>query len=366
MKTPARRILFRFIVVCVFLSPLVLSSCCNLSFNNTKTYGTIMVDHPEVFTRERLVTRRHAETQWLEGKLEGGYQYTTQGFREVKEFSGFVGKLKASVDPLSGALTTAQTNKQISDTQRQQQQAEWDHQEARLEHRKAMLELRKEIDKLKNPSDDEDPEKTTTKADDDTNDDDTDDTTKDDTNEATEETIDDLKSGMAELRTAMAALPSAAGLTKSDAQLSSIDKVRDEKAYLPGHGQRHAPGNRAGRCPRPDGITRFTPLNSTPPWRRGDHSQTFAKVKLTLMGDLLKALDDPKNDKVKETYFINLFDKWLTWFEKELDKEAIAFQYRLRFGLLSQQELISMQSKIARIFSSQDETDKTVESFINE
>lgn len=86
--------------------------------------GEIVVDRPEVFTRERLVTRRVRETQFLEGKLNAPFVNTVQGYNDVREFSGFMAKFQATFDPLKGALDVAQGTKTLADIQRSEQMAE--------------------------------------------------------------------------------------------------------------------------------------------------------------------------------------------------------------------------------------------------
>jgi hypothetical protein len=84
--------------------------------------GTIFVDRPEVFTRQRLINRRLAEQRWLENQLDKDADFTLQGYRDVREFTGFALALKGQFDPFSGAqaeslLPDAQRNPQIGQLQ---------------------------------------------------------------------------------------------------------------------------------------------------------------------------------------------------------------------------------------------------------
>lgn len=65
--------------------------------------GKIYIDRPEVFTRERLINRRLGEQAWLEKQLESDAEFTLQGSRDVREFTGFALALKGEFDPLGGA-----------------------------------------------------------------------------------------------------------------------------------------------------------------------------------------------------------------------------------------------------------------------
>src|SRR5260221_1722443 len=76
----------------------LLTSCCNHPHS-----GRIYLDHPEVFTRERLVNRRLAELQWLEKELDRPVASTFQGAREQRSFSGFSAQVDAQFDQLSAA-----------------------------------------------------------------------------------------------------------------------------------------------------------------------------------------------------------------------------------------------------------------------
>src|SRR5438128_8129160 len=79
---------------------LVLSGC---GTTQNPDAGKIYVDRPEVFTRQRLINRRLAEQKWLENQLEKDADFSLQGYRDVREFTGFALALKGQFDPQSGA-----------------------------------------------------------------------------------------------------------------------------------------------------------------------------------------------------------------------------------------------------------------------
>ena len=97
------------------------AGCCT----DGKPSGHIYVDQPAVFTRERLVDRRLADLQWLEGKLSNTPTASTlQGGRTQTQFTGISGQLTAQFDPLAAAgavgnLATAQSTQGAAQLQNQ-------------------------------------------------------------------------------------------------------------------------------------------------------------------------------------------------------------------------------------------------------
>src|SRR5688572_12287028 len=49
-----------------------------------ESYGTVYVGHPQVYTRERLVTARQKEVQFLNSELERPVEFTFQGARDTR------------------------------------------------------------------------------------------------------------------------------------------------------------------------------------------------------------------------------------------------------------------------------------------
>jgi hypothetical protein len=104
--------------------PLLLLVALWLAGCSSTPSGHIYVDHPEVFTRERLVDRRLADLQWLESKLNQQINPTFQGGRSQSQFTGFTGQLTAQFDPLAAAgaagnLQTVQSAQQATQLQNQ-------------------------------------------------------------------------------------------------------------------------------------------------------------------------------------------------------------------------------------------------------
>ena len=84
--------------------------------------GAIYIDRPEVFTRERLINRRLEEQSWLQKQLKNDAEFSLQGSRDVREFTGFALALKGQFDPLGGAqaeslLTDVKRNSRIGELQ---------------------------------------------------------------------------------------------------------------------------------------------------------------------------------------------------------------------------------------------------------
>ena len=93
-----------------------------LLFSGCKEFGVIYVDRPEVFTRERLINRRLEEQSWLQKQLKNEAEFSLQGSRDVREFTGFALALKGQFDPLGGAqaesaLTDVTRNSRIGELQ---------------------------------------------------------------------------------------------------------------------------------------------------------------------------------------------------------------------------------------------------------
>jgi len=108
----------------------------------SKSRGKIIVDSPEVFTRERLVRQRLREKNWLEKKLDKDeYQFGFQGYRDVRIFSGMVAGLRGKYDPLGGKLTAERLELETADTKRQGELAE-------IQHRLNKLKLEQQIANL--------------------------------------------------------------------------------------------------------------------------------------------------------------------------------------------------------------------------
>jgi hypothetical protein len=108
----------------VVLVPLAALSGC--FFHQGAPSGTILVGHPEVFTRQRLVNRRLTEQQWLEEQLRTNTPTASvlQGYRDVREFSGIYSKTGVTVDPTGGAVSAAQSQLALQNLKNQTEVAE--------------------------------------------------------------------------------------------------------------------------------------------------------------------------------------------------------------------------------------------------
>ncbi len=67
----------------------------------------IYVDHPEVFTRERMLTARNREQYWLEKQLALDAEAGIQGLRQLTKFQGTFVEAAASVGPSSSEETAS-------------------------------------------------------------------------------------------------------------------------------------------------------------------------------------------------------------------------------------------------------------------
>jgi hypothetical protein len=110
---------------------------------------TISVDRAEVFTRERLISRRFTEQQWLESKLTPEHMETLEfgqsGLRDTRRFSAVLTSLGAEFSPLGGALT--QDQGQLTLDQLRNQRLSNDIQRVQLEQQ--LAELRRQIEQGK-------------------------------------------------------------------------------------------------------------------------------------------------------------------------------------------------------------------------
>jgi len=99
------RIGFILIIACYS----VFTLACNHQtvIRRPSTSDSICIDRPEVFSRERLLTRRIAEQRWLEAQLDNYTGTGIQGMHDVREFQKFAASLNLQFNPLAGALEAA-------------------------------------------------------------------------------------------------------------------------------------------------------------------------------------------------------------------------------------------------------------------
>src|SRR3954469_10582007 len=100
---PGRHFCDYFHSIFVLLACALLSGCQSSPGPSARIY----LDHPEVFTRERLVNRRLDDLKWLDGELNRSVTSTFQGARSQSQFTGFTGQLSAQFDPLGAAGASA-------------------------------------------------------------------------------------------------------------------------------------------------------------------------------------------------------------------------------------------------------------------
>ena len=225
----SQRKLLRLIAYMVVAS--VLLSLCGCMPSPDRT---IFIDRPEVFTRERLLSRRVEEQQFLEDKLDDPVPATGyHGLREIREFAGLYGKLGIRFDPLQGKIDTARAETVL-------QQAKTNQQIGALQTELSVMQLRQQIRELQqkieagqyHPPEPNIVRQDTAAA-----------VTNDqlqaelkklekDLSAKTEDAIAKLKvDSIFQKTSGVAPLPSAAEPNKTKAVIHPIDRLRDEQAY---------------------------------------------------------------------------------------------------------------------------------------
>src|SRR5581483_4637841 len=91
--------------------------------------GHIYVDHPEAFTRERLLNRRLDEQAWLEAQLKENAPFSLQGSIDTRDLVGMAAAVSGNFDPLGGAqaqsaLQNVQNSSRVQDLQQELQIAQ--------------------------------------------------------------------------------------------------------------------------------------------------------------------------------------------------------------------------------------------------
>ena len=200
------------------LACLIMNSTYLIGCSSSPQKEQILVDRPEAFTRERLVSRRHGELEWLRGKLKSEEFHQSFGaHRTTKQFAGLLGSVKATIDPLQGALDAVEKNNDIHEAERKDELA-------RLEHKKKVLQLKKDIKKLKNSDGSE-----STKANSEENETEQEKTEKNEPEKPEEDQNTPLVGTLSS--DAGTQFPGLTITGENKANLSSIDLLRDEKAY---------------------------------------------------------------------------------------------------------------------------------------
>ncbi|BBM86571.1 hypothetical protein [Candidatus Uabimicrobium amorphum] len=112
--------------------------------------GSIVVDKPEVFTRERLINSRNQEKKWLLEQLNNTDNASRiQGYRDVRQFVAFLNDFSATFNPL-GKVTELKQDLEVADLKRLGDNIEKQDEIANLQYDLRIEKLRKELEDLKN------------------------------------------------------------------------------------------------------------------------------------------------------------------------------------------------------------------------
>ncbi|MGD2090497.1 MAG: hypothetical protein PVH61_30275 [Candidatus Aminicenantes bacterium] len=298
----------------------------------SKSRGKIIVDSPEVFTRERLVRQRLREKNWLEKKLDKDeYQFGYQGYRDVRIFSGMVAGLRGKYDPLGGKLTAERLELEKADTKRQSELAE-------IQHRLNKLKLEKQIANLE--------------AGIDTNLDLAEPTGQGDSITGSDSDFYEIEAPYKSENLPSLPDPTQIGTTK--AELTGIEKLRDEKAY------RDAVNAMLRETILDDthdlnGNTIYT-LKFDITVLPGKEKESLGNVHLKLIG----------NEHLSDDEYKRLYQQWRDVFNRDLRREALSLQKRYQLGLLTEheKEKLALDAEIFKI-GAEDSTKTITNKLIN-
>jgi len=86
-----------------------IASCLEGCFSIPKpeTGGVLSVGRPQVFTRERIVTERTGEVNWLRGQLDKEVTTGFQGVQDRRSAEATVFQLNLALDVLQGRIDSA-------------------------------------------------------------------------------------------------------------------------------------------------------------------------------------------------------------------------------------------------------------------
>ena len=131
------------LILQIIIGLFILNGCTTIhKANKDKKNGYILVaGNPQVCTRERLLRRRNREVMWLYDQLDK-YKPTMQGTRDIREFSGLIGSISASLNPLKGQVDVATRNAELN-------QIESKTELNKLEQEIETIQLKNKIAKLK-------------------------------------------------------------------------------------------------------------------------------------------------------------------------------------------------------------------------
>ncbi len=296
---------------------------------NRPTYGQIMVDYPEVFTRERLLARRHAEREWLENKLNfTSHETRFEGFRDIRVLDQMLSNSKVKYQPLQGELTTASLESQIGNSQRQNELAG-------LQHQIDILNIQKQLEQLQEQPGPLEPGKPSESSV----------ATKKDLEaqrlaleakiKAIETKVETTGLFLTTDLSGKAKLPDPKTMVKTDAQVSYIDQLRDDLTYRDAI---HAELREKELDDTHDlrGMTIYT-LKFDVTVLPGENSQRLGKVSLNF-----KSCNNRIENQINPTVFKN----WKKQLEKDLSLEALSLQQRLLKDTISDEERVGLLNEV--------------------
>ena len=100
---------------CVSLLLLTLSCAGGILVTGCRSRGTVYISHPQVFTRERLVTARSKELQVLNQLLNTNVAFTLQGAQDVRTLDALQNSTALTFSPTAGANVSNATAPALSD-----------------------------------------------------------------------------------------------------------------------------------------------------------------------------------------------------------------------------------------------------------
>jgi hypothetical protein len=281
------------------------------------TYGKIEVGHPQVFTRERLVKERLREAQWLEAKLKDQFESTFQGYIDQRSFVGLYEQLQASYSPLKGRLSDALLREDAANVARQSQLNALDHNIRMLQAEASLNKLRQDVDSGNSKGDYTPQQRDSSQA-----------VTKEQLDVAlkgVEEKLANFENKLNEGKKDLLgikkddkpSLPSPASIETTQAKLSAIERLNDERAY------RQAITAMMRKEQLDDihdlyGATLYDfkfDLSLIP----GSHTTHYAEVRLELTG--------PNQGSISEQR--GLYTEWARVLQNDIAEEAIFEQRNL-------------------------------------
>lgn len=195
------------------------------------TNDSICIDRPEVFSRERMLTRRIAEQRWLEDQLNKYTGTGIQGMHDVREFQKFATGLNLQFNPLAGALEA--TSGQVLEDQFKHTQSlqilQYELQAMKL--RADMAALQKQIDEGTYSSDQSGSQQPSSQV------------TREELTQKIDALKKDLESKIEEAKKQMAdsgqqtlgkfgyEVQAAGDTVRADVDLHPIERLRDQRAY---------------------------------------------------------------------------------------------------------------------------------------